>query len=199
MDQNKDQTILGAFFDDSNNLESRNSGIVSGVFSVIKEDRIFRQLPKRVPYEDLNAWLAESQKCRDYRFAELTNPELRRRPLFIPFFVPSLIESYLSTCNDRPKNINLYIDGILPREQKDYLKEELEKHFETVVVNNIIKREREMARNKKDKRIYAPLGLAMADILATSIYNRTFNYDPKKEVKTNQDNYLNLARSMKLF
>ena len=199
MQQNQNYTTLGAFFDDSNNLESSNPGIVAGAFSILSEDCEFRYFPKRIPLEDLCSWFKKQPNERQYRFARLTNIDLRKTPLFIPFFVPDLIKNYVSSCPVPPEKVCVFVDGIMAHSHKEYLRNVLSKDFNKVTVEWVVKREREMARRPKEKRIYVPRGLSMADILANSLC--TGEYPPKNlgynpEVKVDEASFLQLSRSL---
>jgi len=193
-----DSKMLGAFFDDSNNLQSPNPGIVAGTFSDIQDDYKFNSFPRRIPLEDLFSWFKEQPDNRHYRFAKLTHEELRRIQPFIQFFVPDLVKSYLSSCQIIPEKITVFIDGIVGRSYKAYLKDVLGRDFKEVRVENVVKREREMAKRPKQKRIYAPRGLMMADRLANSLYTGEYSQNQDKgynpEVEVDQFHFLHLAR-----
>jgi len=173
-----DRSTLYVGLDESNNIaDPLNRGeIITATFSYSPEDSVERDYPKRRDYRTLTRWLGGEGKERDYRFAILTNDELRRFTPNAPLVVPALIDSYLMGqlnlgISELPENLSLSIDGILPKIQREYLKDRFSGSFETIRVKNYIKRRRVASRKRKGERVRGPRMIQMADILANSLYN----------------------------
>lgn len=178
-------SVLYVSLDDSNNLESTNSGIVAAAFSLEREDSIFKYFSGRLSEEELYSWMGRVPQSRWYRFSRLDHPRLRKTQPFLTFFAKPLVNSLLSYLDPSPPNLWLCIDGILPRRHKEYLREIFLQRFKKVVVTNVVKRRSHMAARKKDSRVYAPPLLMIANILSNQLYHgslrqRVIERDPNQ-------------------
>lgn len=75
-----------------------------------------------------------------------------------PFAAPDLIKHYIGSLEEEnketPDHLRLFIDGILTRNQRAFLKTHFSRYFESVIIKNIIKRNKVAARRKKGKKTY---------------------------------------------
>ncbi len=172
--------------DDSNNHDTRRARILATTFSFAHSDSVYQSFPKGRDKEGLHYWLAEEPQIRNFRFALLTEQCFNAMQPILPLAVPRLILDYVPTLKETPKKVWICIDGIVPKEHKDYIREYLGHYFEEVVVNNVIKRRSEMARQPKDKKLFCPKILKMADTCANQIYDFFTTEHLEEMVSVNQ-------------
>jgi len=176
----KELGYLLAGIDESNHISeyANHAEIVTAVFSPEALDGTYRAYSKSRDEErisELKEWMQSKEAERDYRFAVLTNMEVRRfQPIAAIVTVP-LIKAYLESQRQAqitpPENLRLFVDGLLSAEHRDYITKTLLEDFETVMVRNIIKRDRIAAQRRKGRKLVGPDVIKMADILAYQLYN----------------------------
>lgn len=182
-----DRKVLYIGADDSNNHDTRRARILTTVFSLEHEDSLYKSFSKERDKVGLCYWLEEEHKTRAFRFALLTEACFNHMQPILPLAIPKLVLDYAPTLSEVPKKVWICIDGIVPRAHKDYIRNYLGNYFEEVVVNNVIKRRGLMARNSRDKKLYCPRVLKMADTCANQIYDFFTTSHLEERVIVNQE------------
>lgn len=165
-----DSRTLYVGADDSNNHNTQRSKVLAAVFSFNQDDSVFKNLPDTQEKEELDEWLAQQQNLKGFRYALLTEPYFFKMQPILPLAIPPLIRDYYNNFKEEADRVWVCIDGPLPKEHKDYVRQALGGLFEEVIVTNNIKRRNERARSKKQERLHSPLVLKMAHICAYHIY-----------------------------
>jgi len=183
MTQENETLYVGV--DESNNHgDSNRAFIVATTFSRKREDSFYVNYSGRRDFSKLDKWLKEG---RDFRFSLLTSNSLKGMQPLATLVAPYLVSDYIFSLTIQPKNIKICFDGRLPRTHKEYIREYFTNHFENVVVENITKKRRAMARRSKQNRLQFPPVLIFADTLANKIYNNISRHylEHKKRVSLN--------------
>lgn len=172
--------------DDSNNHDTRRARILAATFSLDSEDSVYRTCPRQRD-ESFESWLGEESKSRNFRFALLTEPCFSAMQPILPLAVPKLVLDYAPTLKETPKKVWICIDGVVPYAHKEYIRDSLGHYFDEVVVNNVVKRRNEMAKHPRNKRLYCPRILKMADICANQIYDFFTTDHLEQRIQVNQE------------
>jgi len=169
-----DKTYLVVGVDESNHiseLDVNRKEIVAATFSRDANDGNYKAYSNRRDDKRLDLlreWMQQSG--RDYRFATITNPEIRKfQPIAAVVTVPLIrgYISYLKSANrEVPSNLRLFVDGILSEEHREYMRNAFSEDFETVMVRNLIKRDRISAARRKGRKLVGPRVIEIADILS---------------------------------
>ena len=119
MSENENPLYFG--FDESNHAGPDKKGeIITCAFSQTHDDSIVREYPNRRSEVILNKWLED--QSHDFRFTILTGDKYRYRSSSSNLVesIPLLVLPFLTI--GVVKNVKLYLDGNMSREEKDFLR-----------------------------------------------------------------------------
>jgi len=170
--------VLYVGLDESNHHNgNEHPEICVAAFSSIKEDRECQVFNSKKDY----LWKDEMLKDagRDYRFLLLNcNDIYPRRHNNLPIVANSLILPVLESESCNPERLEIYIDGVVTRDDKDRIIKSLPLNLE-VYVQGFIKYfkqernpcDRKIAGKEKSKRFKQPPILKLADIIAHELFS----------------------------
>ena len=173
--------------DESNHMEDiiNRGEIVTATFSYNPKDGVERAYSGKRRDKELKSLKSWVDGTRDYRFAILANREVRSFQPNAPLVAPDLVCGYLNTLLDAnkepPDNLRLFVDGIITRDQRAYLKEIFSSMFKTTVIRNFVKRKKVSARRRKGRKILGPRVIQMADVLSNRLFH---GYDYNGDILT---------------
>lgn len=160
-------------YDDSNHAGPNRKGeLVICLKSQNHLDSIVKNYPNTRNYGKFEEWLNEAPE-NDYRFTILTGEQYRFRPSSSNLIeaIPKLTTPFLTPDVD---TIKLYLDGMLHKEERDFLRNYFPKlgnfNIEKVIVNNFIKK-----TPKNNKRFRkgpnCPRLVYLADVKVSSLFS----------------------------
>lgn len=176
--EKEEKTYLVVGIDESNHFSElyQGAGIVAAVFSRDIDDGLYKAYSRKKDDEKkalLKEWMNESH--RDYRFITMTNSEIRRFQPISSVMTAPLIKSYVGCLKAAnigvPGNLRLFVDGILSANHREHLENIFLEDFETVIIRNLIKRDRIYAARRKGRKLVGPKAIEIADILAYELYH----------------------------
>ncbi len=151
--------------DESNHASRDKKGeIVVAVVSSDREDSIVKSHINRRQNTD---FLDSAEGPYDYRFAILIGEEYKHRhsSQTLVETAPYLVEPFM---HPGLRKINIYLDGVINRHQKDYLRERFS-GIEVVVGN--FRKKRNHGNRMIKKSPLCPRVVYLADSLANSLYH----------------------------
>lgn len=170
--------VLYVGLDESNHHNgNEHPEVCVAVFSAIKEDRECQIFNSRKDYAWKNEMLADAR--RDYRFVLLNcNDIYPRRHNNLPIVAKSLILPVLKSEFCNPERLEIYLDGVITRNDKDSIAKDLPLNLE-VYVQGFIKyfkqernlHDRRVAGKENSKRFKQPPILKLADIIAHELFS----------------------------
>jgi len=134
--------ILYVGLDDSNHAGDSSGEIIIATFSYQHEDSVVKPFKNSRRPSYAERWV--KREGRDTRFTILTHEKVRHSSYNLPIVAPFLIFDFLSTAEEIPDHLKIYLDGRLEKKHKDLLREDFREDFPNVVIDNFIKKKKEM-------------------------------------------------------
>ncbi len=170
--------VLYAGLDESNHHNgNEHPEVCVAVFSTIKEDRECRVFNSSKDYAWKNEMLKDAR--RDYRFLLLNcNDIYPKRHNNLPIVAKSLVMPVLKSESYKYERLEIYIDGVVTRDDKDRIIQGLPLNLD-VYVQGFIKyfkqdrnpRDRKIEGKENSKRFKQPPILKLADIIAHELFS----------------------------
>jgi len=170
--------VLYAGLDESNHHNgNEHPEICVAAFSTIKEDGECHVFNSKKDYSWKNEMLKDAR--RDYRFLLLNcNDIYPRRHNNLPVVAKSLILPVLKSESCNLERLEIYIDGVVTREDKDSIIKDIPLNLD-VYVQGFIKyfkqernsHDRKIAGKENSKRFKQPPIIKLADIIAHELFS----------------------------